>query len=661
MIPYEELKEKQVSQSHKQLLAHVMQLVDLSREHMGKKYCDWDKYDQTYRGIREEDAVDKKAKQKKDPVKMVVPIAFAQLQTFVAFCISVLTQREFFFELIGSAPEDFKAAEFAEALLQRDLDHNKFTTQLYQFLIDIGRFGIGVMKCHWVEEKQYIKTSAMGRMVSFLKYTWKLLTAQSTEMEAIKYQGNKITNISPYRFFPDPRLPLCRFQEGEFVASEDEYTFADLKQLESQGIVSGIDHVEPFKDPSVHRRGSRLGFIDVARQQESFVKTSAKPPVCVTEVQIKIVPSQFKLGDKAIGEETHPVKYLIWYANDARIIRCEPLNYVHDEFTYVLSEMTPDMNHFLNAGLLESIDMLQDTMSWFINSHVTSVRRTIQNQFLVDPTAIEMDDLKNHRTVIRLRPEAARSGVDRWVKQLEVRDVTQNHVADAEALHTIAQVVTGVNETLLGQVHSGRRSATEHRNVATSAASRLKMYCSVIFISGLEPLGRQMLSNLRDGLTVETFVRMFGSAATMEGFQQFKKITKADLVGDYDFAFFDGTLPSEKNYMADVLSEFLLALFKSPEAIMLTGLDPKLMTYEVMRLKGIRYPERFSIQNNPALMQQLMMQQQLQQQQQLNQNGQPNTNGKPKVQGNGQTGATGTNPAVAQTPGNDILSGLLRG
>ena len=41
----------------------------------------------------------------------------------------------------------------SELTIDRDLRKNKFNSLLVQFLLDIGRFGMGVFKTSWVEEK----------------------------------------------------------------------------------------------------------------------------------------------------------------------------------------------------------------------------------------------------------------------------------------------------------------------------------------------------------------------------------------------------------------------------------------------------------------------------------------------------------------------------
>lgn len=648
------LGQEKMTLFEKAILDHCKNLVDMSRRKMTQYYDKWDEFEMTYRAKKVEDKQDRSARNRKEPSKMVIPTTHAQIQTFAAFGYAVYTQREFFYELLGMSPEGQKAARYAEAALQRDLDHNKFNAALYQFLIDCGRFGLGIFKNYWVEEKQFVDESIPARQLSFLGMSFNITSRKSNKVERVKYQGNKIVNISPYRFFPDPRVSISRFQEGEFVASEDEMTHVDLKQLEHEGTVKGVQYIPQMaRSGNPDRKDSRLFNVDFANDESKIMSTGqSKGTYVITEVQVKLIPKEFELEEgKTLGPEDYPVKYLVWYANDSRVIRVEPLNYIHDRFTYELAEITPDMNRFICEGLADLVDQLQDVISWLINSHITSVRKVISNFLVVDPEAVVLEDLKERRPVIRLKPGAARSGIDRWIQQLAVNDVTQNHIADAEVLLRFIQLTTGINENLLGQFHTGRRSATEARNVSSSAAARLKMIVSNMFVNALEPLGRQMLSNLRDGLTQETFVRMFGSDSDPMDFMALKRVTRSDLVGDYDFQVFDGTLPSEKSYIADTLVEVLTATIANPNAIPLLGMDPKLLLYEVLRLKGVRYPQRFALANPALAMQTLaLLQGQAQQQQQGNGNNEV-SNGAGQTR---QNGATDLNSRLAQASGNEL-------
>lgn len=603
-----QLSREDITPFHAEMLKHCKQLVNWSRRTMARHYSDWDHYNDVYRGMRPPDKQDQKAKERGEPVKMVVPLSYAQVQTFVAFCFAMYYQREHIFELIGKGREDNLPAKIAEALLARDLDYNNFDSRLYQFLLDVGRFGLGIIKSGWMHETQKMPQTVQTPGLSILGLQLRAPREAVELADVTKFLGNKVTNVSPYRFYPDVRLPISRFQEGEFAASEDEYAVTSLYQMEHEGVVAGVKYIKPITNKVLEDRGtSRLSFTDVSDEKGTSVSmAAAKSPgvTLVTECQVALIPSKFMIESKPLGKETYPVKYNVWYANDQRVIKCEPLGYIHNQFTYDVAEFSPDMHNLVNAGLCETIDQLQSVITWLINSHVTSVRKTIDNKLVVDPAGVRMEDITNRSPVIRLKDGMARTGVERWVHQLDVRDVTGNHMSDAVAFQQLVQIVTGINDNALGQFHQGRRSATEARNVNSATASRLKMLAQLIFKSGLKTLGQKMISNLRDGLDEDTYVRVIGDTADQQTFQEFKKVSKTDLVGDYDFEIFDGTLPSERGVQAQGLQELLVALLSNPMTILILGFDPQVIAREVLELRNVRHPERFLA--TPEVLQQLV-------------------------------------------------------
>lgn len=594
----EDLEKQEVSEFHKKILEDTRALVDMSRRKMGTYYSQWDHNIDVFQGITKTDKEDVQAKERKEPEKMVVPVAYSQVMTFVAFCFSLYMQRERMFELLGMSPEDHKPAKIGESFLARDLSENIIEQKLFQFLLDVSRCSLGVFKISWSHEKQHIRETVTEPMVSIFGINLGEKTVEK-ETEVTKYLGNRIMNVSPYRFFPDTRLPLSRFQEGEFVASEDEYSYVALKQMEHEGAVFGIDHIKNFSEKEWTSRGESrasdsFGFASRTGGTGTAHSGQSRGTILITECQRSIIPKKYLVDGKPIGPEDYPVKYLIWYANDQRVIRCEPLNYVHDKFTYVLSEFTPDQHNLINMSLSDTIDSLQAVISWFINSHITSVRKVISNYLIVDPNGIEMQDLKDRKPVIRLKSSAS-GGIDRFVKQLSVSDVTAKHLDDVSVLERLVQTVTGISENLLGQFHPGRRSATEARNVNSGAVGRLKMLATIIYKSALEPMAKQMLSNLREGLDEPTMVRLVGLEDTVASGALFAKMDKSDLAGNYDFEIFDGTLPSEKAFTAQAIQDFLTPFVANPQAAIALQLDPREMVMDAMELRGIRNPERYKL------------------------------------------------------------------
>lgn len=594
-LVYKSLSQEVQSSFHRTMLQDCIGLVDMSRRRMEQYYAKWDAADAIYRGKMQVDEEDRRANERGEPAKFVVPITYSQVQTFISFCMGTFLQRDRFFELVPVNQQSHKAAIVGEALLQRDLLNSKLETLLYQFLLDIARFGIGILKSTWVRETESVREPLTMPRGSFMGVELGGAQYGEVEREAVRFLGNRIFNISPYRFFPDTRLPLSRFQEGEFVASEDVFTMTQLKAMERNGIVAGISHVKPLKGDgeTVFRR---LGFDENTPPFRGTGQSLGR--VVVTEVQRTLIPSEYEIDGKPLGKEDYPVKYVIWYVNDNRVIKCEPLKMGHSQYTYDVAEYNPDMHHLVNESLSDNIEMLQKVITWFINSRITSVRKVISNRLVVDPDGVEWKDLEERSPVIRMKPTVMGRGVDRYIKQLDVHDVTTNHLADARYLKDLVQITTGINENLQGQFYPGRRSAREAGNVAMSAMNRLRMVARIIFVSALEPLGRKMLANLRNGLDEATVVRVVGRLPATEG-ASFLTVTKDDLQGDCDFEIFDGTLPTEKVYTSQTLQEILAALLASPQAAIALGLDPKEMLLEMLRTRGVRNPERFLLKGIP--------------------------------------------------------------
>lgn len=595
---FKDLSNEEQSEFQKQMLSDSRALVMLSRRKMCTFYPKWDHNDEIFRSLRPRDIEDIKARERMEPEKMVVPISYSQAMTFVSFCYSLFTQRDRIFELEGFSPDDVKPAQVGEALLEQNLRYNKIETILHQFLLDIARFSIGVIKVMWHTEKQLVRerTQTPGSVYENVQMTSPSTTESLTE--AIKYQGNKLVNISPYRFFPDTRLPLTRFQEGEFCASDEIYSFSQLKQWEHEGLVSGVDFIKPLNKEYEQLRGYRydtgedsLGALAPGGGMRG--DGQVKKTILVTEIQRTIIPAKYEVDGVPIGKEDFPVKYVIWLGNNQRVIKCEPLGYLHNQFTYVMAPFIFDNNVHIGDSLMDTIGMLSDVISWFINARIANVRKVIQDKLVIQPKNVNQDDLDQRRPIIRLT-SAANGDIDRSIKQLQLQDVTTNHIADVKALRELVQETSGINDTLLGQFQSGRRSATEHRNVMSGSAARLKAGASVVYWTALEPLAQQMLSNLRDGLEEEQFVKVVGQTAAMEG-AQFIGVTSSDLVGNYQLKAFDGTLPSERSNIAMSLEEVLKMLLTNPAAAAIFGLDPRKILKKIMLYRGIRNPEEFEL------------------------------------------------------------------
>lgn len=581
-------------------------LVRMSRTTMKDYYPLWDRNDAIYRGERLPDTSDQKAMRRNEPAKVFVPLTQSQTQTFVSFATMVLSQRDYFYELGGRGIEDQKPAELGQAVLERDLEENKFTgVILPQFLTDIARFGVGILKSQYVRETQ-------PTLVKRPDPKWKPNAAlpgapvQPPMIEVYEqktsYLGNRISAISPYRWFPDTRLPLTRFSYGEFCADEIEYSREELERMEADGLCAGVSWIPQLPDDAYQDRRS---YYNSAGQSNPLYNPTLDPKIgahycLITEVEIRLNPSRTFIDDGVALDPTVDAEliYIVWIANDGRIIRIEDSGYEHNQFLYDCSQFFNDQLRIINFGIAELIGPMQDIMDWLLNSHVTNVRKVIQNQLVVDPRFVELSDLKDRNPIIRLKGTVDGMAITNYVHQLQVTDATQGHIADMGVIQGFSQDATGLSENLVGQYASGRRSAREASNVNANAASRVLLPIKGIWQSALLPLGRKLLKNHQCYLDEEQLVAIVGLPAVMKdpaAVGAFLPVDKSSLVGTYDFLVFDDTLPSQRSAMAQSLLQFGEALAQKPMLVFALGYDPALITAEWFKLTGIRNADRFKL------------------------------------------------------------------
>lgn len=589
---FKELSQVEYSESLRELTRTCQDAMKSSREKMSERYPAWDAQHDIYNQQRVKDKEDRRQMDQGKPTKMLLPLTFAQIGTLQAFFKMLFTQNSRFYELQAVSAMDFPIRESAELLLQRDLDTSGWGLVLDQFLLDLCKFGLGVTQTSWVRETVEVvedvpQQSEQGAQFSATKV-----------VEVVSFEGNRIFNVSPYKFFPDHRWPTRDFQKGEYCAIIEEHTKDALKQMEVDMQVAGVEHA---KSPSAT---NKYGVEKLRLLNDYGNNRVAERCGIVSVIQIKAVPSKLFYSDGTpFGPEKKPVLMLVWLLNDERIIKLERVNVAHQRFTFEAGELFPDIHEKNNYGLAEIINDLQELVTWFVNSRVSAVSKTIDNWLVVDPKGVDLNTVESRSRVIQLKQGAAvGGGIERYVKQLTVQDTTTNHMTDAQQLMQLMQTVTGVNENAMGQYNGGRRSATEARAVIQGSAGRMTNMANNIWNGVLAPLGRQLLLNHRQGLSQETFTKVCGEERALLYPNFHQPISK--LIGSYDLFVFDATTPSEKSFLAQSLQELLSIVLTNPMAAAQFNLDPAKMITEIYELRGVTGLPRFAF--DPAQRQGLL-------------------------------------------------------
>jgi hypothetical protein len=576
----------------KSLREELCKMHKASRGKMATRFENWDQNLRIYKGISSRDQEDLEARKNREPEKFVVPMTYTQVQTFVTFAFLLYKQNQYFYEFLAQGPEDEGFKNISERLVQRDLNHNNWDTVLYNSLLDASRMGLGVVKSYWKKDLVDVPAVLPGQVTQAAAGPLASVTAAlPTIVAAVKYEGNCVVNVDPYKFLPDLRLPLTRWREGQFVADECEYHISKLREWEAMGLVAGVELLSPMQADK-YRESSRERFSGIEQglkgqtNKDDFM-------VCVTEGQYRLVPSKYGLGP-----ETKPVVFFIRIANDQRIISIDRSKYIHNEFIYDVGQFSPDNQSALGMALSDVIYALQDVVTWLINSRIMSVRRSLDNHLVIDTTAVDMSTVNSRGPFITLKKgvSARGTGIQNFIQQLKINDTTARHMEDADTLMKIMQMVTGVNENAMGQYAPGRRSATENRAANAGAASRMKMTCQLLWSSMYGPLGQKLLVNQRQEMSLKTFQKILGQREDIIPlWNAFHPANPADLLGMEDFFVFDGTVASEKIYMAQALQDMLQAIMANPESIGMIGYDVNKIFDEIQLLRGISNAGRFKL------------------------------------------------------------------
>ena len=191
----------------------------------------------------------------------------------------------------------------------------------------------------------------------------------------------------------------------------------------------------------------------------------------VDQGTVEVIPKDLGLGDSTV-----PEKWLFTILNESQIVQAEPFLADHGRHPVCVVEPYSGGYSFGNLGLLDYLGGMQDLTSWFANSHIDNVRKVLNDMLVVDPSMIEMQDLKNPEPgkLIRLKRTAWGQDVRQAVQQLAVQDVTRAHINDMDTFNRISQQVAAINDNLMGiQAEGGRKTATEVRTSSESAVSRL--------------------------------------------------------------------------------------------------------------------------------------------------------------------------------------------
>src|SRR5436190_10391808 len=395
---------------------------------------------------------------------------------------------------------------------------------------------------------------------------------QATQ-EVEGYKGNRAYNISPYDFYPDPRVPLTRFQDGEFCFVRKRMGWSSILSRRDEGYFINTDKIGEHlsADKGSTDGSSQLVRPDFAQHQFDDIddlEKKIKHPAgaIILECYIELIPNEWGLGPS-----TKPQKWCISITEDrALVIGACPLGYIHGKFPIDILEPEVEAYGIYNRGIPEIMEPIQQTMDWLINSHFFNVRSSMNNQFIIDPSKIVIKDAQNSDAgfIWRLRPEAYGSDITKMFHQIPVQDVTRAHMTDLQGMVQIGERTLGINDQIMGALsQGGRKTATEVRTSTGFGVNRLKTTTEYMSAHGFSQHSQKLVQTSQQYYTSEAKMRIVGDLAQDAG-PQFMNVTPEAIAGFYTFVPVDGVLPVDRMAQANMWKEIFIGLQRMPPQIM---------------------------------------------------------------------------------------------
>lgn len=564
------------------ILEGVRDRVEMSKKVYANRHDKWIKAEEAALAYMPEREVDAARRSERDSdgkphyTTMVIPYSYGILMASHTYWTTVFLSRSPVMQFAGRHGEGEQQIQAVEAYMDYQIQVGGMLVPFYIWLYDVGKYGLGIINNYWDEEENTISTiEEVDEMLLGVIKTGRKVKKKTSKI--IKgYVGNKITNVRPYNFYPDPRVTLANFQRGEFCASAFELGWHDVLARRDAGyyIAETVARLGGKKEDgnwygvdAVAAPAVGSGQLLMPSSETNYGEMTARKAADVVkgyESFINLVPSKWGLGKGEASE-----KWVFTVTSDFQsVLGAQPLGAFHNKYAYQVIELEPEGYSLTHRGLPEIVEPIQRTMDWLLNSHMYNVRKTLNNQFVVDPSRIVMKDVLQPQAggVIRAKPQAYGQDIRTAISQLSVVDITRSHLADLEVMNGIGQRASGINDQILGMIGGGggRKTATEVRTSSTFGINRLKTSAEYFSAMGWGPLAQMMVQNSQQYYEDDRKFKIVGDLASGAG-PAFLQVTPEMISGFYDMMPVDGTLPVDRFAQASLWQQLFGQLRNMPE------------------------------------------------------------------------------------------------
>lgn len=467
----------------------------------------------------------------KTPMKVVIPVSRANLDTMVAYEAGVL-----FGDPTGMYPlqarsskESMLRAAKMERLLNVQAQWFGHKLSHFTMLRDANLYGISAVSPVWAKHKrretviaevsdvlyQMMRQEGIAKGISIGDLTRYLDTR-------VVHEGTELENIDVYSLIIDPHAKLNKYQKAEFMGywkrtnamnllqdeSDDEMGFFNCKNVYDVCKVKG-----GRSDTAWDKESGRFDNADVTNDSEvpghSGQETTNE--VDVAYLKWKLIPSEWGLGSS-----DYPELWGFAVAFNEIIIKAEKLDYEHGMFDMVMNGPQTCGYDLFPVSSLSATYGIHQFIDWKVRMHYWNASRVNNSMFVLDGSAINAQDFKKAgpRQIIRLkRPLYGDKQIQQYIQQLNVADHTNDYPMHVQSMMQFNDYCIGTNAITQGDMSNMPERPTQWglQSATQAALSRLNKDCQMITEQSYYTLVQQMAHNNVQYLDQEMIVRIIGS------------------------------------------------------------------------------------------------------------------------------------------------------
>ncbi len=535
-----------------------------------------------------------------------IPYSYAVLMSAHTYATSVFMGRTPIHQFSGRHGESMQNCQALEALVDYQTTVGEISRAYYTWLYDSFKYGMGCVGNFWEDRYDNITSIQATEETNILGMPTGRMVKNQTTMRSKTYSGNRVYNIQPWDFLWDTRYPLKNFQKGEYLALRFSIGWNEGKRRESAGFYYNLENVS--KKQENYSSNANPGSSELFRPEttdptssttsyEGGTSTGRDRPSQINgyEVYIELIPNEWGLS----GSD-YPEKWVFTCTGDfSALIGAQPHGAKHCKFPAAVLPYEPEGYGLTTRGLVKVLEPVQNTIDWLINSHFYNVRAALNNTLVVDPSKTVMKDWLNPAAgkLIRLKPEAYGTDTRLTWSQVQINDVTQNHIRDIQLMLGIGERAVGINDQIMGMLNSGgRKTATEVRTSTSFGVNRLKTTAEWFSVVGFDPLAQMLVANSQQYYDGEMKFKIAGDLLQTVS-PGFIDVNQESIAGMYDFVPVDGTLPIDRYAQAAQWQQIFGTVMKIPQIAMQYDLAG--IFQHMAQLLGLKNITRFKIQLAP--------------------------------------------------------------